>query len=102
MNFFMIPPIFGRNGSVETGRSDSREMGSRGVTEESEAEICGHGVESDPGIVMAGSSGHEASPAGHALGQTDAGFNGKAITDILFLFGVQRFVASGLESGTHR
>ena len=98
----MIPPIFRRNGTDETGRLNSRAMGSRRVAEEGEAEIRGHGVESDPGIVMAGSSGHQASPTGHALGQTDAGFNGETVADILFLFGVQRFVASGLQPGTHR
>ena len=71
------------------------------MAEESEAEIGGHGIEGDPGTVVAGSSGHQAAPAGHPFGQTDAGLNGKAIADILFLFGIQRLVASGLQARTH-
>ena len=43
-------------------------MDSRGVAEESEAEIGGQGVESDPGMIVAGSSGPQAAPAGHAFG----------------------------------
>ena len=74
-------------------------MGSRGIAEESESEIGGKGIESDPGSVMAGSSGHQASPAGHAFCQTDAGFNGESVADVLFLFGIQRLVAPGLETG---
>ena len=48
---------------------------------------------------MAGSSGHQATPSGHAFTQTDAGFNGETIADVLILFWIQRLVAPGLETG---
>ena len=69
------------------------------MTEVSESEIGGERIESNPGTIMTGGSGHQAAPAGHAFAQTDAGFNGETVADVLFLFGGQRFVASGLETG---